>query len=1369
MALVLADRVQQTGTANTTVSFTLTGSVSGFQSFAVIGNTNTTYYAATDTSGNWEAGLGTYSTTGPTLTRTTIYSSSNSNLAVTFSGTVTVFVTYPSSRSVYEDASGNVSPLGTIASGVWQGTTIGVAYGGTGVTTSSGANSVVLRDSNQNITVNRLNQSSTTVTAAAGITTLTAASTFSQILNGTGGQTFKLPDATTLTNTTTFEFNNNATGTLTITDNASATVGTVAPGGAANIALLSNATVGGTWDVHAFIPESVTWGTNALALGSTVITGGTWNGGTITSAYGGTGLTTFTGANNALYSTSASALAAGTLPVAAGGTGLASYTANGIVYASGTTTLTNGSGLTFDGNGQVISVSSSTNALRITQTGAGNALLVEDAANPDATPFVIDTDGNAVFGSASTFNVISPQTGASASTRLQYTTIAGANNSTFAIANWSTSGTSVSGAIVFAKSKSGTVGTQTSGIVASGDRLGLLDFQGSDGTSFVRAARIEAEVDGTPGTGDMPGRLVFSTTADGASAPTERMRIDSAGLVGIGTTPSAGRKLSIGGSLTGATGSYGILNNLTIQPDVTSTAFMTASQASTASNGGTPYTISTLYLFNAAQGTFNADSTVTTQVGFFAGSNLTGATNNYGFQGAVTSGTNRYNLYMSGTAQNYLNGSLGIGTTSPIAKLEVAGNTSQTWQVTADISGTTLTVSAVTSGTIAVGDLVYGAGVQSYTRVTALGTGTGGIGTYTVSVSQTVASTTVYGTTAYGNTIIRITDNDTSELTGQPTGALQFYTSDISSPTAGVGAYVAAIAESATPDTALIFGTRNDTGGGVDANERMRLDSTGNLLVGTTTSTTGYRLKVSDTTTAAIRLEENGAGQKRLDLSVDSSGNAIIAANQSAQSLQFQTVGSERMRIDASGNVGVGTTSPSTFGLLVAKKDQTADTAITVSNQGTSNAATTMSFVLSEGGTPQGWFRRYRDGSANTEIGFSDTLLFTGSVTGTKAERMRIDISGNVGIGTSSPNRRLEVAAGTGGPALRLTNTNSNSGIEILTATTTYSWLLGAQYNVGGAFEITPSTAVGGTTFSTPVAVFLQTGNVGIGTTSPSYKLDVAGTLLRVGQGAGAGAGAVFYGASLQKNWLIASQYNVSGALEFTQSTANGGTTFTTPSMVIDSSGNLGIGTNSPGAKLDVQGVASALYSFEAKGAVQANSANKVTLSLESASTGRVAVFGADASTYGTLVFSRATSTGGTAENARITSTGGFSVGTTADPGAGAIYATGNITAYYSSDRKFKENIREIPNALEKVNAIGGKMFDWTDEYIESKGGADGYFVQKEDFGVVAQDVQKVFPVAVRTRPDGSLAVDYEKLGALAFAALVELTKRVEALETKEK
>jgi hypothetical protein len=66
MALILADRIQQTGTANTTVSFTLTSTATGYQSFAAVGNGNTTYYSSFDATGNWEVGIGTYSTTGPT-------------------------------------------------------------------------------------------------------------------------------------------------------------------------------------------------------------------------------------------------------------------------------------------------------------------------------------------------------------------------------------------------------------------------------------------------------------------------------------------------------------------------------------------------------------------------------------------------------------------------------------------------------------------------------------------------------------------------------------------------------------------------------------------------------------------------------------------------------------------------------------------------------------------------------------------------------------------------------------------------------------------------------------------------------------------------------------------------------------------------------------------------------------------------------------------------------------------------------------------------------------------------------------------------------------------------------------------------------
>ena len=342
MALVVKDRVQETSTTSGTGTLTLAGAVAGFQTFSSsIGNGNTTFYTIYDNvAQDWEVGVGTVG--AGTLSRDTVLSNSLGTTAkISFaSNAKSVFCTYPAEQSVNLDASGNVSPLGTISSGTWQGSTVGVAYGGTGVTASSGANSVVLRDANQNILVNSVTQAVTKVTSAAGTTTLTAASPHFQILTGTTTQTFKLPDATTLSNGSSWVFDNDSTGNLTVTDYASATVDVVAPGGYSTVFLESNATVGGEWGKFGMIPSEVNWGTNSLDMGgSTVITNGIWQGNTIGTAYGGTGLTGFSSANYALYSTSSSALTAGTLPVAAGGTAATTFTSNGVLYGNGTSAL----------------------------------------------------------------------------------------------------------------------------------------------------------------------------------------------------------------------------------------------------------------------------------------------------------------------------------------------------------------------------------------------------------------------------------------------------------------------------------------------------------------------------------------------------------------------------------------------------------------------------------------------------------------------------------------------------------------------------------------------------------------------------------------------------------------------------------------------------------------------------------------------------------------------------------------------------------------------------------------------------------------------------------------------------------------------
>jgi len=115
MALVLADRVKETTTTTGTGMVTLLGASTGFQSFAVIGNANTTYYTIASQTGNqWEVGVGTYGSSGTTLSRTTVLSNSAGTQpsALDFAaGTKDVFVTYPAGYAV---AATNVGTSGQV-------------------------------------------------------------------------------------------------------------------------------------------------------------------------------------------------------------------------------------------------------------------------------------------------------------------------------------------------------------------------------------------------------------------------------------------------------------------------------------------------------------------------------------------------------------------------------------------------------------------------------------------------------------------------------------------------------------------------------------------------------------------------------------------------------------------------------------------------------------------------------------------------------------------------------------------------------------------------------------------------------------------------------------------------------------------------------------------------------------------------------------------------------------------------------------------------------------------------------------------------------------------------------------------------------
>tara|TARA_R110001592_G_scaffold159900_2_gene391794 strand:- start:6285 stop:7211 length:927 start_codon:yes stop_codon:yes gene_type:complete len=125
-------------------------------------------------------------------------------------------------------------------------------------------------------------------------------------------------------------------------------------------------------------------------------------------------------------------------------------------------------------------------------------------------------------------------------------------------------------------------------------------------------------------------------------------------------------------------------------------------------------------------------------------------------------------------------------------------------------------------------------------------------------------------------------------------------------------------------------------------------------------------------------------------------------------------------------------------------------------------------------------------------------------------------------------------------------------------------------------------------------------------------------------------------------------------------------------------------------------------------------------------------------------------------------------IGTSASGTTGEIRATNDVTAFYSSDVALKENIVNIPNALEAVQKLNGVLFDWKKDYIDQRGGEDGYFVRKKDVGVIAQEVEKVLPEAVAQRQDGVKAVKYDRLTCLLIEAVKVLNDKIEVLSNKE-
>jgi hypothetical protein len=664
-------------------------------------------------------------------------------------------------------------------------------------------------------------------------------------------------------------------------------------------------------------------------------------------------------------------------------------------------------------------------------------------------------------------------------------------------------------------------------------------------------------------------------------------------------------------------------------------------------------------------------------------------------------------------------GNLGIGTTSPAKKVTIAADSS-TWAgapqvafydtVSGQTDSRNWTVGAISTnyGNFTIANSTAAGGDPTTPRLTINKDGNVGIGTTSPAQKLDVNGAIAVSGTTFVDSTRRNIYLDSFSAGG---GAGIFFRDGFTynaSITAEDHSGSAADGICISGGDGISFSTGSNS-----KNERMRITGAGNVGIGTTSPAVSLQVNAS---TAAIRLEETSASAKRLEFSIDSSAVAKISANQSAQSIAFETVGSERMRITDAGNVGIGTTTPSSgFGGTIANVKLALRNGTVGANGGTS--------VILIGGD-----NNHYSSITAEHTGGGDTYLSFGTSTGAvnPSEKMRITSGGNVGIGTTSPGYKLSVlTTGTGGFSLNTYNsTVGGPQIDLYDSTRSQETVISSTDGTTVGTYLASYTnhplLFGTYAASTPTArmAILPSGNVGIGTTGPDEKLHVDGSTLitynnsfqstnsvgnkailaRVSPTSGIINYAEYATAANLNGFVIGSddarvKGNITGdSLEFITNTST--------RMTVLSSGNVGINTTTPGSTLHVVGDV-------------------------------------------------------------LIQTGALGVGVNPDPTDGRIDASNDIVAFNSSDRRLKENITPIANALEKVRSLTGVEFDWKEETKKAHGHSG------RDTGVIAQEVQAIMPTAVRTNNTGYLAVRYEKLIGLLIEGMKEQQAQIDELKAQ--
>jgi hypothetical protein len=373
----------------------------------------------------------------------------------------------------------------------------------------------------------------------------------------------------------------------------------------------------------------------------------------------------------------------------------------------------------------------------------------------------------------------------------------------------------------------GTLTSMTS--VQNGDQLLYLNANGHDGSAFRSSASIKVEVDGTPATNSIPSRTSFFTTQVGSSSSSERMRIDNAGNVGIGTT-SPSERLEVSGK--------------------TKTTNFQMTNAAT--NG---------YLL---QSDASGNATWVNPTTLFTSSNWT------------TSGINQYNA---------LSGNVGIGTSTPSVKLDVLGTTSTT--------NFQLTNGAINGYVLQSDALGNGAWVNSTSLLGASGLTSNYLPKWN---GSNFANSLIYD----NSTGVGIGTPDIATGSGLALGSSSSIEGGQLQLNSGSSLTVGFYLDNYNENFRILSGTN-----AASINTRFQISSAGNVGIGTSAS---EKLEVAGKTKTTNFQMTNGAANNYV-LTSDASGNASWAA--SASTSNWTLAGSNQFS-NISGNVGIGTSSPST-------------------------------------------------------------------------------------------------------------------------------------------------------------------------------------------------------------------------------------------------------------------------------------------------------------------------------------------------------------------------------------------------------------------------------------------------------------------------